>query len=88
MVILILITIGYQLVLSAGYKPLVAFLPLSLAARIAEIQGEPATPELNAESSNFEGARMNSTVTDEKKRQLPVSNGALSLPTYRAVVLD
>ncbi|KAL8284084.1 hypothetical protein RQP46_005197 [Phenoliferia psychrophenolica] len=40
MIVLIVITIFFQLTMNAGYEPLIAYLPLSLAGRIEDIQRE------------------------------------------------
>lgn len=36
MIVLIVITIGFQLTLNSGYKPLVQYLPLSVANKMAD----------------------------------------------------
>lgn len=43
MIILIVITIFFQMTINSGYNPLIAYLPLSLAEKMAEIQGTPGS---------------------------------------------
>lgn len=53
MIVLIVITILFQMTISTAYGPLVSYLPLSLAERMSEIQGEqkvPGTPTTDAGS--------------------------------------
>lgn len=43
MIILIVITIFFHMTINSGYNPLIAYLPLSLAEKMAEIQGTPGS---------------------------------------------
>lgn len=47
MIALIIITAAVQIVFNAGFQPLVAFLPLSMGGRIAEVSGDMAALELH-----------------------------------------
>lgn len=47
MVLLIIITAAVQIIFNAGFQPLVAFLPLSMGGKIAEISGDTAALELH-----------------------------------------
>jgi hypothetical protein len=64
MIVLIVITVGFQLTLNSGYKPLVQYLPLSVAHKMAD----------NA-SSNDDG-RKNSTAVGETPREKDQSSAS------------
>lgn len=40
MIVLIVITVLFQITMSSSYGPLVSYLPMSLATRMSEIHGE------------------------------------------------
>lgn len=85
MVILILITILFQNTLLSGYKPLIEYLPLSLAGRMSEIQAEPQEHTTFRDSPEMNGAEMtndfssNGRVSDDKTAH------SASFPSGRAL---
>lgn len=68
MVLLIIITILFQITLGSGYGPLYDYLPLSMSSQIDSIQSGPNTPDLDASTraSNEEkkdrGSEFNSRI--------------------------
>lgn len=75
MVILIVCTAFFHTTLNSGYHPLVQYLPLSLAARMAEIQNEPPSPELGSPATMASSSRMG--LNDDEKNQIGLSRASI-----------
>ena len=63
MVILIVITIFFQKVMVSGYGPLIDYLPLSFAEKMAQIQNESASPSMGGSGGEFSSPGMATTHT-------------------------
>ncbi|KAK4698531.1 calcium permeable stress-gated cation channel, partial [Phenoliferia sp. Uapishka_3] len=59
MVVLIVFTAFFHITLNSGYQPLIAFLPLSMAGRIEELQRESEEVEKKSEAAAMLGEKSN-----------------------------